>query len=303
MVIRAEAAGRPGKADARTMLMRGTTRVTGWRRIASALWDAPNDPQIFGALEVDAAPLLAVIERGRAAGVHVTPAHLVGRALAHALEVVPDLNAQIRRGRLRPRPTVDIFFITAVAGGHDLSGVKVVDVPHKTVLDVAGEVTDRSKHLKRGADREFSRTKKLSDATPPWLLRRLLRATAFLTEDLALDLPMLGLHRAPFGSAMITNVGTFGLPQGFAPIAWMYDVPVLVLVGELTDKAVVENGKVVARRVLPLTATIDHRYVDGWHVSKAMAAFRAYLATPDEFEPHESIANPRQARGVSAHLV
>jgi chloramphenicol O-acetyltransferase len=37
--------------------------------------------------------------------------------------------------------------------------------------------------------------------------------------------------------------------------------------------------------VLPISATIDHRYVDGWHVSQALAAFREYMAAPERFEP------------------
>ncbi|MCX5743880.1 MAG: 2-oxo acid dehydrogenase subunit E2 [Proteobacteria bacterium] len=64
----------------------------------------------------------------------------------------------------------------------------------------------------------------------------------------------------------------------------MYDVPVLVLVGELAKRAVVVDDRVVVRTILPITATIDHRYVDGWHVSTAMRAFRAYLEAPETFE-------------------
>jgi len=37
--------------------------------------------------------------------------------------------------------------------------------------------------------------------------------------------------------------------------------------------------------VLPLSVSIDHRYVDGWHLSHAMRAFQAYLAAPERFEP------------------
>ena len=84
---------------------------------------------------------------------------------------------------------------------------------------------------------------------------------------------------------MVTSVGMFGIPQGFAPLAWMYDVPLLVLVGELGARAVVEDGAIVAREVLPITATIDHRYVDGWHLASAFKAFRAYLAAPAAHEP------------------
>jgi pyruvate/2-oxoglutarate dehydrogenase complex dihydrolipoamide acyltransferase (E2) component len=62
-------------------------------------------------------------------------------------------------------------------------------------------------------------------------------------------------------------------------------VPLLVLVGEIAERPVVVGGRVVARPVLPVTATIDHRYVDGWHVGQAMAAFREYLVDPQRFEP------------------
>jgi pyruvate dehydrogenase E2 component (dihydrolipoamide acetyltransferase) len=65
----------------------------------------------------------------------------------------------------------------------------------------------------------------------------------------------------------------------------MYDVPLLVLAGELTYKAVVVDGAVVAREVLPVSATIDHRYADGFQISRLMAAFREYLAAPQRFEP------------------
>ena len=265
--------------------MQASTRLTGWRRVASAMWRAPDDPQIFGALELDAGPLRAFIARARVAGHHVTPTHLVGRALAHALHEVPDLNVRIRRGRARPRPSVDIFFITAVDRGHDLSGVRIADVATKPVIAVARELATRSTAMKEGHDRDLARTKSMLDHTPPWLLRGALRLTAFLTQELELDLPALALRRSPFGSAMVTSVGMFGLPQGFAPLAWMYDVPVLVLVGEIAPRAVVVDGQVVVREMIPITTTIDHRYVDGWHVSKAMAAFRAYLAAPASFEP------------------
>jgi pyruvate dehydrogenase E2 component (dihydrolipoamide acetyltransferase) len=249
------------------------------------MWRAPDDPQIFGALDVDAEPILAFIDNARAHGLRVTPTHVVGRALSHALEAVPDLNVQIRRGRVRPRQSIDIFFITAVDKGNDLSGVKIANVPGKSVVEVAEELRARSTVMKAGKDPEFKRTKHLLDQIPAWMLRGALRTTAFLTQELQLELPMLALRRQPFGSAMVTSVGMFGLPQGFAPLAWMYDVPLLVLVGEIVSRPVVVGTRVEPRPILPITATIDHRFVDGWHVSRAMNAFREYLADPQRFEP------------------
>lgn len=262
-----------------------SNRVTGWRRIANAMWPSPNDPQIFGALEIPAQPLRVFIDEVRAAGHRVTPTHLIGRAIGHALAAVPEMNVQIRRGRLIPRDAVEVFFITAVAGGTDLSGVKITDVDEISAIDVADELAGRSAQLKRGKDPGFARAKRLMDLLPVPILRLALRSQAFLVEDLRRDVPSLGLRRNPFGSAMVSSIGMLGLPQGFAPLAWMYDVPLLVLVGELTWKPVVVDGRVEAREVLPITATIDHRYADGSHISRLMAAFREYLAAPSRFEP------------------
>lgn len=264
--------------------MRGE-RVTGWRRIAGALWGPPADPQIFGALDIDATGLRAFIEQAREHGHRVTPTHLVGRAIGHALSIVPEVNVQIRRGRIVPRDVLEVFFITAVAAGHDLSGVKVGDIGRKPVIEVARELAAASSRLKAGNDPEFARTKRLMDHLPPSLLRAALKLGALVTEDLRREVPALGLHRFPFGSAMVSSVGMLGLPQGFAPLAWMYDVPLLVLVGEMAPKPVVVGGRVEIREVLPITATIDHRYADGWHISKLMRAFREYLESPERFEP------------------
>ncbi|HEY8430481.1 MAG TPA: 2-oxo acid dehydrogenase subunit E2 [Sandaracinaceae bacterium] len=259
--------------------------LTGWRRVASAIWRAPNDPQIYGTLDAEASAVVAYVEKARAAGHHVTPTHLVGRAVAHALSAVPDLNVRIVGSSAIPRKSIDIFFITAVSGGHDLSGVKVRNADDKSAAAIADELGARARRLRDGRDPEFARTKRVMDRLPRPLLKLATRATKLVTETLALDVPPLGLHASPFGSAMVSSVGMFGLPHGFAPLAWIYDVPLIVLVGELAERPLVVDHEVVARPVLPLCATIDHRYVDGWHVSKALAAFREYLAAPERFEP------------------
>lgn len=257
------------------------------------MWSSPNNPQIFGALEIPAQPLRAFIDEARAAGHRVTPTHLIGRAIGYALAAVPEMNVQIRRGHLIPRDAVEVFFITAVAGGTDLSGVKITAADETPAIEIAAELAERSAQLKRGNDPDFARAKKVMDRLPLSILRIALRAQAFVAEDLCRDIHALGVRRNPFGSAMVSSIGMLGLPQGFAPLAWMYDVPLLVLVGELTLKPVVVDGRVEAREVLPVTATIDHRYADGSHISRLMAAFREYLAAPTRFEP--SLGRPEAA--------
>ena len=59
------------------------TKIQGWRKITSATWGHPNDPQIYGDLEIDAAAILAFIEDTReATGRKITVTHMVGKAIA-----------------------------------------------------------------------------------------------------------------------------------------------------------------------------------------------------------------------------
>jgi len=271
-------------------------KLAGWRKIASAMWGPPDDPQIYGAMEFDATPMLELIERARAAGHRVSVTHLVGRSIALALQAVPDFNMRIHGSKMIPRETVDIFYIAAVEGGRSLSGVKVENADKKSVFEIATELTARANRMKQGDDPEFAKTKKTMDGLPRRLLKPAMRFSAWVSGDRNRSIKALGVKASPFGSAMVTSVGMFGLPQGFAPLARFYRMPLLVLVGEISDKPVAVDGKVKIKPMLPLTATIDHRYADGWHISQLLKPFKAYFADPAAFEPDPAtVPSPQPA--------
>jgi pyruvate dehydrogenase E2 component (dihydrolipoamide acetyltransferase) len=226
--------------------------------------------------------------RAREAGFRVTPTHLVGRAVACALHDVPDFNVRIRGSKVIPRETVDVFFIAAVEGGKELSGVRVDRTDEKSVLEVASELHQRATKMKEGDDQEFAKSKKTIAAMPRRLLRPAMRLSAWVAGDRNRSIKLLGVKASPFGSAMVTSIGMFGIPQGFAPLARFYKMPLLVLVGEIGDKPVAKDGRVEIRPMLPLTATIDHRYADGWHISQLIKPFKAYMEDPAAFEPDPS---------------
>ncbi|MCK2218967.1 2-oxo acid dehydrogenase subunit E2 [Actinomadura sp. ATCC 31491] len=270
-------------------------RLSGWRRLAMAGWRPPRDPQFYGELDLDATPLLAFQEDVRqATGVRVTMTHLAGRAVAHALAAVPELRVRLARGRLRPRESVDVFFIVATGGGHELTGLKVRDADRKPVTAVAGELSARRSRLAEGVDPELGPAKSLMARVPRWLLRPALLLSAWLTSDLDLDLSRLGLPRQPFGGAMVTSVGMWGIDRAFSPLGDFYRIPVLVLVGAVRERPVAVAGEVVARPVLTLTATFDHRYTDGFHAARFAAAVQEYCADPARFEPPIPVKTSRE---------
>lgn len=261
-------------------------RVHGWRKLAGAAWGPPADPQFYGDLELDAGALQRYAEEARSAsGAHVTMTHLIGRAVAHGLAEVPALRVRLARGREHDRDSVDVFFIVTTGNGQELTGVKVAGADRKSAVEIAREVSRRCAAISAGDDPELGRGKDLLARLPPRLLRLALHAGAWLTSDLNLDLSRFGMPRQAFGGAMITSVGMWGIGHAYSPLAHYYRVPLLVLVGAVEQRPAVVDGEVVARPMLTLTATFDHRYVDGFHAARFAAAVRGYCESPARFEP------------------
>jgi pyruvate dehydrogenase E2 component (dihydrolipoamide acetyltransferase) len=261
-------------------------RVHGWRKLAGSTWGRPADPQFYGDLEVDAGALESYLEEARrVTGVHLTVTHLVGRAVAHGLAEVPELRVRLARGREHARESVDVFFIVTTGSGQELTGIKILAADRKPAVEIAQEVSQRCAAIEAGHDPELGRGKALLTTLPPGLLRVALRLGAWLTSDLNLDLSRLGMPRQAFGGAMITSIGMWGVSHAYSPLAHYYRVPVLVLVGAVRKTPVAVGDQVAVRPVLTLTATFDHRYVDGFHAAQFARAVQDYLAAPAQFEP------------------
>ena len=73
---------------------------------------------------------------------------------------------------------------------------------------------------------------------------------------------------------MVTNIATFDLEVGFAPLFPMSRTPLVITVGKVRKKPVVEDEKVVPKPVLTLGITADHRYYDGYHLGMLAKEFR-----------------------------
>jgi 2-oxoacid dehydrogenases acyltransferase (catalytic domain) len=261
-------------------------RVQGWRKLATSAWGPPMDPQFFGDLDLDASPLLSYLEEvRRATGVHITMTHLIGRAVAIGLVEVPELRVRLAGGREHYRDSIDVFFIVTTGHGQELTGVKVCAADRKRAVEVATEVNRRCAAITAGDDPDLGRGKALLTRLPPSMLRIALHLGAWLTSDLNLDMSRFGMPRQAFGGAMITSVGMWGVSRAYSPLAHYYRVPLLVLVGAVRKVPVVVEDEVVVRPMLTLTATFDHRYVDGFHAAQFARAVRSYCEDPARFEP------------------
>ncbi len=76
----------------------------------------------------------------------------------------------------------------------------------------------------------------------------------------------------------LNNIGSFGGGSGM-PIINAPEVAILA-VGRLQDKAIVRNGSVIVRTMMPLTLSFDHRVIDGAATGRFLGSFKELVEHP-----------------------
>jgi pyruvate dehydrogenase E2 component (dihydrolipoamide acetyltransferase) len=262
-----------------------------FRKIAMGSWRTAGDPSVYGLLEIDVSKALQYLEQlQKQTSVKVTISHLVGKATAIALKQRPEINGLIRFARIYQRKHVDLFYQINVPGDPNdpvgkakLSGEVVRKAETLSAVQIAEELNQRASHLKKGGEGELSKSMDMMKLIPWSMMYWALKFSAFLTYGLGLNLKFLGIPRDPFGSVMITNIGSIGVDLAWAPLVPYTRVPLLLTVGAIKDRAWVVNGKVEVRPVMRVGITFDHRFMDGIHASVLNKIFIQCFEEPEKY--------------------
>jgi len=78
----------------------------------------------------------------------------------------------------------------------------------------------------------------------------------------------------------LNNVGSFGGGSG-TPIINHPEVAILAI-GRLQEKAIVHQGQIIARPMMPLALSFDHRLIDGAMAGAFLARFKALVENPQQ---------------------
>ncbi len=241
-------------------------RLSSWRRLALHIWRRPKDPTVYGNLDINMSEAVRYLEavNREFPDTPVTVTHLVVKAIAKALATWPQSNSIVSRGRLYMRDSVDVYCQVSTDAGNDLSGVKIPNADKKSTVEIANELARRVRRVHARQDAGSERTKRTLATIPDILLKPVLRIVEFLTYDLRLDLSRFGIAYDQFGGAMVSNVGVFGIGHGLAPLVPVSRTPIVLLVGEVKEQAVVSNGEIVIAPKMQIGSTFDHRVIDGF---------------------------------------
>lgn len=261
--------------------------LSSFRRIAIGTWTTAYDPSVYGTLEVrmdDAVRYLA--EFRKRTGRRLTVSHLMAKAMAAALAACPDANAVMRWNRIYLRKKIGVFFQVVMEdegpGKVDLSGATLYDVEQKSLIQICDEFEQKVAAVRARKDPALEQTRKTFLSIPFFFLNVFLKLLSFFSYTLNLDLRFMGVPKDPFGSAMITNIGTLGLDVAYVPLVPYSRVPILLATGAVKDVPVVEGGAVKVGKVMTVNATFDHRIIDGFHSASMSKTIRAWLERPYE---------------------
>jgi pyruvate dehydrogenase E2 component (dihydrolipoamide acetyltransferase) len=90
----------------------------------------------------------------------------------------------------------------------------------------------------------------------------------------------LALSEVSGSTFTLNNIGSFGGSSG-TPIINYPEVAILA-VGRLQEKAIVRNGTILARTMLPLALSFDHRVIDGAMAGRFLARFKDLVEHPQQ---------------------
>lgn len=265
--------------------------LSSFRRIAIGTWRTAYDPTVYGTLALRADAVLHYLETFRArTGKRATLSHLMCKAMAITLSEMPDANAILRWNRIYLRKDIGVFFQVAMedekTGEIDLSGATIFEAQSKSLLEIVEEFEKKVGSVRKKEDENLEGSRSLFKKIPFFLLNTMLDLIGWLSFTLNLDLRWAGIPKDPFGSAMITNIGSLGLEEAYVPLVPYSRVPLVIALGAVKDEAIVESEggepKIVVGKMLRAFASFDHRVLDGMHAARMSKTLRRIFADPEK---------------------
>jgi len=261
--------------------------VSSFRKIAIGTWQTAYDPSVYGTMEMRMDEAMRYIADFRArTGKRITISHLMAKAMGAVFQEVPDANAVLRWNRVSLRRRIGTFFQVVMTdegpGKTDLSGATVYDVEQKSLLQIHDEFQAKVDKVRARKDEALESTRKTFLSIPYFLLNTFVKLLGFFSFTLNLDLRWAGVPSDPFGSVMITNVGSLGLDTAYVPLVPYSRVAILLAVGAVRETPIVVDGQIQIGKMMRVNATFDHRFIDGMHAAVMSRVLRQWIEHPYE---------------------
>ena len=195
---------------------------------------------------------------------------------------LPECNETIRFGLKGKRGCVDIGVLVDVHE-KDLANLNIRNVPLKTFEQISDELYKESDILKKEKNKEYNTGKNSLRIFPSFIIEILLEAAGILSVC-GIHIPQLGILKNQYGSVILSFLGNFHLNNVYIPLCPFTQTTGAFACNEVyTEKTLQKDGTYKQREVLPVTFTLDHRYIDGALSAKMVAEARKLFDDPNSF--------------------
>lgn len=240
-----------------------------FRKVALSMWGSGGDPSVYGFLEIDVTDT----------EFKASPLPVVIKALSEVMKNHKELNSILRFGRLYYRKNLNISVMVNIPNGerNDLSIATLENVDRMTLEQIEEKVTRSSKLIRKEKDPHLGFALKLVNSLPWFVTKFFLKLYEFIAYDLHIHLKPLRLPKAPFGSVIVTNVGSLGIKKALVPLVPFSRAAMLMSVGEINKEPRVINDQIQIRKIMHVGCTFDHRFFDGSHAAAMIRDFEHYV--------------------------
>ncbi len=257
---------------------------TNWRKVASTIYQKPVDSKIYGTVNLDVTDIEKYITKKRKQGVKTTLTYLMTLIIGRSIrQEAMELNTYVRRGKIIQRKQIDAT-VTVLLPGAQMGSVKVENADKISVEELSNIIGKEIAASRKGNENETMQSKNILSSFP-WPFRNwMFIIYRTITLKWGISIPGTGVSANSFGSYVVSNIGSLGLDTGYGSLLPSSNVSFVMILGNIIKKPVVVNDEIVVRRIMQLSATLDHRVVDGSHGGKLFRGIKRYVRNPELLE-------------------
>ena len=261
-------------------------RAHPYRRMLGYLMPGRNEAVVYYEDLVHAEPILDYIKRARVAlGQEVGLTHCLVAACGMGMHRCPEMNRFVVGKRLYQRNEVSVTFSMKRKRMDKKAKVSAVkmrfspDDDFRSILErINQNISVERSDAKTYTDKELG----LLNTLPRPLLAGAMSAVRF--ADYYNLLPYSFIKNDAFYTGLvIANLGSLGMNAGYHHLYEWGTAPLFMMVGRVEERAVVEDGEIVVRKILPVHWSYDERIDDGLTSFSGLSWVRRALEQPEKY--------------------
>lgn len=254
-------------------------KASPWRKVSIGSWKPKGDSSIYAFEDFCVNDALDWCEQNK-----ISFNTFIIKAFAKTISKQNKINSVVRFGKIHQRKHVRIFYhILPSLKTDDLSGILFHEPQHESVDIIEEQFRKEISTIRKGED-AYTKSKKTFKYIPGFLSRATLNLLSFVMYTLNIRPFFIPSEKDPFGSVMITHIGTLRLSKACTPIAPYTRIPMVIAVGKATEKPWVIDDEIVPRKVVTIGFTFDHRIMDGIHFASFIQELSTYFNHPNELQ-------------------